>query len=84
MLDYMTLKILPINERDLQLVGLELKACPFCGSKAFASGIFNQYSQIWQYRVSCMNHHCFASVAFNSRDRDDACDNAIKNWQKRI
>lgn len=80
----MELKILSLNEHDLQLVGLELSACPFCGSKAFASGRLNETSEIYQYRVSCMNHHCGASVAYNSHDRDDAANNAIKNWQKRI
>jgi len=84
MTGYMTLKILDINEHDLHLVGLELNACPFCGSKAFATGRFIETSEIYQYRVACMNHHCGASVAYNSRDRKDAADNAIRNWQKRI
>lgn len=72
------------DEKDLYIAShICLKPCPFCGSHPCAMGSFKESTGIYQYKVQCTNYHCWGGVFQNSKNRDEARDLAIEQWQRR-
>ena len=76
-------KDIVICDEDLvaQVSG-ELKPCPFCGGKAYSSGLINRSSGITVYSVSCRK--CMGQTFYSAYDADKARSGAVDRWNKRV
>ena len=64
------------------MVKMDLKPCPFCGSKVTVENISPKDADEKMYMFECTNDNCASATCFGDYNTDRAT--AIKNWNKHV